>query len=96
MRHFVFMKFEPGFFDTGVFEYIRSTFASLKAVLPEDILFCRVSRNCVERERNMDLMIEMELKDKSSLELYLLHPLHIAIGERMNSHVTERASFDCE
>lgn len=96
MRHFVFMKFEPGYFDTGVYEYIRRTFARLQSVLPEEILFCRVSRNCVERERNMDLMIEMELKDRGSLDLYLQHPLHLAIGERMNSHVVERSSFDCE
>ena len=63
MRHFVFMKFEPGYFDDNVYTYIRTNFSRLQAVMSEDILSCRVSKNCVERDRNMDMMIEMELKD---------------------------------
>ncbi|MDD6188718.1 MAG: Dabb family protein [Clostridiales bacterium] len=96
MRHFVFMKFEPGYFDDNVYTYIRTNFSRLQAVMSEDILSCRVSKNCVERDRNMDMMIEMELKDAGSLPKYLNHPLHLAVGERMNCHVIERASFDCE
>ena len=96
MRHFVFMRFEKDYFDKAVFEYIEETFSRLQSVLPEEILACRVRQNCVERESNMDLMIEMELKNRQSLELYLKHPLHLAIGERMNSYITSRCSFDCE
>lgn len=96
MRHFVSMKFEPGFFSPAVFEKISAAFRELQQALPEDILACAVHRNVVEREQNMDLMIEMTLRDRASLEKYLPHPIHRGIGEVMNPHVVKIASFDCE
>ena len=96
MRHFVCMKFEPGFFSPAVFEEIAAAFAALREALPEEILACTVHKNVVEREQNMDLMIEMELKDAGSLEKYLPHPLHRGIGKKMDPHIVKIASFDCD
>lgn len=96
MRHFSVMKFEPGYFDSGVYEYIRRTFARLQVMLPEDILFCRVSRSCVEREENMDIMIEMELSGPRSGDAYRQHPLYLAVWERIGGHVIRKAFFDCQ
>ena len=96
MRHFVGMKFEPGYFSPAVFEEIAAAFAALREALPEEILACVVHRTIVEREQNLDLLIEMELKDRASLEKYLPHPIHRGIGEVMNPHVVKIASFDCE
>ena len=78
MRHFVSMKFEPGFFSPAVFEKIAAAFREL------------------QQEQNMDLMIEMTLRDRASLEKYLPHPIHRGIGEVMNPHVVKIASFDCD
>lgn len=96
MRHFVIVKFEPGYFDTGVYEYIRLTFARLQVMLPEDILFCRVSRSCAEREGNADIMIEMELKEPRSVEAYRQHPLYGAVWERLEEYVVRKICFDCQ
>lgn len=96
MRHFVFLKFKDGYFDSAVFNYISETFNKLQSVIPQEIKACRVSKNCVDRAQNMELMIEMQLKDRGSLDKYLKHPLHMAIGERMNSHLASIFSFDCE
>ena len=96
MRHIVMMKLEPGLFNDAAEADYRETFAALQAALPEEILAVRVCRNCVLREANMDVMVEMRLKDAESLSKYLRHPLHVAIGERYNPHVLRIASFDTE
>lgn len=96
MKHYVLLKFEPDYFDEEVFHYLRTTFSRLQSVMADEIFSCRVSKNCVERESNMDVMIELELKDPESLLKYLNHPLHRAVGERMDCHVLSRVSFDRE
>ncbi len=96
MRHFVFMKFKPGEFTEEAFSEIRDTFSALQKELPEEILSCRVLKNCVDREWNMDLLIEMELYSAESLPKYLKHPLHTGLGKRMDEHIAERRSFDAE
>ncbi len=94
MRHMVMMKLEEGRFDERAEADYRETFAKLKEALPEEILSVRVIRNCVARPQNMDVLIEMELKDEDSLPKYLKHPLHVAIGGRYNPYVVRIASFD--
>ena len=94
MRHIVMMKLEPGVFDEAALKDYQQTFQALQAALPEDILAVRVIPNAVPREQNMDVMIEMKLRDADSLPRYLRHPLHVGIGERYNPHVVKIASFD--
>ena len=60
------------------------------------MLDVRVSRNCIDRPQNMTVLIELLLRDETSLPKYLQHPLHKAIGERYNPYVEQIASFDCE
>ena len=96
MRHLVMMKLQPGVFDDAAEADYRETFRQLQAALPEEIRSVRVLRNCVPREQNMDVCIEMELRGPESLPLYLRHPLHVGIGERYNPYVVKIASFDTE
>ena len=96
MRHIVMMKLQPGVFDAAALKDYRDTFRALQEALPEDILAVRVIPNAVPREQNMDVMIEMELRNAEALPRYLRHPLHVGIGERYNPHVVKIASFDEE
>ena len=95
MRHIVMMRLKPGIFDAAAEQEYRETFAALAQALPEDILAVRVIRNSVDRPQNMTVMIEMQLKDESSLPRYLQHPLHQGIGKKYNPYVEAIASFDC-
>lgn len=96
MTHLVLMKYQPGFFDEACFQEISEAFSQLKAALPEEILRAQVYKNCVEREFNMDILIELELSRPESLAIYLAHPIHVAISSKMNPFITNRVSFDYE
>lgn len=96
MKHFVLMRLQPGVFDEKAERDYRETFEALQKALPEEILAVSVRRNVVDRPQNMTVMIEMSLKDQTSLQKYLSHPLHVGIGQRYNPFVEAIASFDCE
>ena len=96
IRHLVLMRLKPGVFTPEARKDYEDTFAALKAALPEDILDAKVHENVVDRPQNMTVMIEMTLKDQTSLQKYLSHPLHVGIGQRYNPYVEAIASFDCE
>lgn len=94
MKHFVLLKFEPSYLTEEIYLEIETAFAELKKALPDDVLAAIVHKNIIARESNMDIMIEMELKSSASLPTYLNHPIHQAIGAKMNPHITNRVSFD--
>lgn len=94
MIHMVFMKFEAGFFSPAISREIADAFQRLQQALPEEIMSVQVQENCICREGNMDLLIQMELQSAQSLERYLRHPVHLDIGAVMNPHIVQRCSFD--
>ncbi len=94
MIHMVFMKFEEGFFSPAISREIADAFQRLQQALPDEIVSVQVLENCVFREGNMDLLIQMELQSAQSLERYLHHPVHLEIGAVMNPHIVQRCSFD--
>ncbi len=94
MTHMVFMKFEAGFFSPAVLQKIADGFCRLQEAMPLEILSVQVRENCIAREANLDLLIQMELRDASVLEQYLHHPIHLEMGREMNPHIVQRCSFD--
>lgn len=96
MIHMVFMKFEEGFCSEQVIKEIADAFARLRQALPDNIRDVEIKRNCIQRDANMDLLIRMELTNADSLPLYLSHPIHRDIGEKINPHIVNRCSFDYE
>ena len=42
----------------------------------------------------MDVLVEMTLAGEPSLQTYLNHPLHRAIGQRYSDKIVSVASFD--
>ena len=96
MKHIVMMRLKEGVFTPEAEQEYRQTFEALQKALPGDILSVDVFRNIVDRPQNMTVMIEMTLRDVSSLPLYLKHPLHQAIGKKYNPYIESIASFDWE
>lgn len=93
MIHYVLLKFEPEYFTNEIFEFAKRTYEELM----QQVQFIRsihVEKNCVVRNENMDLMIELEMTDRDSLELYLDHTLHKQFTDTVDDHVVKRVSFD--
>lgn len=93
MRHYVLLKFKQGYFNDEIFNYTKTVFDSIGKL--KDIRVVRVCRNCIDRDSNMDIMIEMEVNDEKALKSYLNHELHIAFANLVNDHLKSRVSFDC-
>lgn len=95
MKHIVMLRFAQGKMDNQYYDLAVKTFQSLQETLPE-IKKVSVKKNCVLRNGNYDLMIEMDIADKESLDTYLRHPLHIAFADAVTPVMDSRASFDYE
>lgn len=94
MRHFVALKFEDGYLDEGQFRQISAQFFKLQPTLSAQVKRVDVYRNCIERDSNMDLMVEILLDCPDALAIYLNHPLHLKIMKDLLPHVISRVSFD--
>ncbi|MGI6143208.1 MAG: Dabb family protein [bacterium] len=95
MTHYVLLKFQPNYLNKDIFEYINNTFQRIKEQI-QNIENVNVYMNCVERDSNMDIMIEMDLADEDTLYTYLEHELHRAFVSVVDEHVVLKVSFDCE
>ena len=93
MRHYVLLKFEPNYYNKDVVDFTKNTFNKIKDSL-DGIFNVKVLRNCIERDSNMDIMIEMELKDEESLTAYLEHELHLKYASVIDKHIVSKVSFD--
>lgn len=93
IKHFVIFTFEKDFFKEEHYKEYCEAFAKIKNAF-DGIKDVKIHKNCVDRPANMDLMIEMDLEDESVLGQYLSYPEHVRMGEKYNSHVTNRVSFD--
>lgn len=95
MKHYVLFKFKSGYYNENIFEYTKEVFDSIKEKV-DGIKSVNVYRNCVARDSNMDMMIEMELENRDMLALYLNDELHKAFVDRTDDHLVLRVSFDYE
>ena len=95
MKHFVLIKFEDNYFTDEVFIFTKNAFAEMEANI-EEVYKLTVHRNCVVRDKNMDIMVEIDLDDEKALYAYLNHDLHQAFSKLMDEHVVNRVSFDYE
>lgn len=95
MKHCVLFKFKSDYYNENIFEYTKEVFDSIREKV-DGIKSVNVYRNCIVRDSNMDMMIEMELENREILALYLNDELHKAFVDRTNEHLTLRVSFDYE
>ena len=94
IQHYVLMRLEPGYMDDALFGKISERFKSLKIEVPDHVKNVSTYLNCIERDTNMDFMVEMTLTSEASLDVYLKHPTHLALVKEMIPHITSRCSFD--
>lgn len=95
MKHCVLFKFEPGYYNEDVLNYTKEVFCSIAERL-DGIVSLNVYSNCVVRDSNMDMMVEMELENKDALASYLNDNLHKAFVNKTDNHLVSRVSFDYE
>ncbi|MDO4204791.1 MAG: Dabb family protein [Selenomonadaceae bacterium] len=91
--HIVMLRFKSEETADEGFELARVAFADLQKEIPtiEDV---KIRRNCVAREGNFSVMIEMVLSDEETLDKYLKHPLHVGFAQKCMPNMNGRASFD--
>lgn len=94
MKHLVLFRFESHFLTSDRILEAEHALDELKMALPQNILTTAVRRNCVQRDVNYDLLMELELADETSLEKYLQHPVHMRLVKEWSPHITGRVSFD--
>ncbi len=96
MVHLVLMKFYPGKFNENVLRTIHMGYAEIQQELKDRILSVHLWRNCIERDQNMDLMIQIDLSAPEDLQVYLRHPRHVALMQKYQSDIVSIVSFDRE
>lgn len=66
MIHYLLLKFKPGFFSDEVFSMAVEVFTGIGKALAgiEDV---QVSRNCIPRDTNADLLVRMTLEGHEAL-----------------------------
>ena len=94
MQHCVLLKFEPGYFNNEILNYTKIVFGNIGKL--EGIEVVNVYENCIVRDSNMDIMIEMKVRDESALRAYLDNELHIAFANKVAAHLVSKVSFDYE
>lgn len=94
MRHLVLFRFEPGYFGPKTKERAEKVFSQLRKEIPEDLLDYHIYTNCVERDTNADICLDLELKGPESLSVYLPHPIHQALANEWIPHTVNRITFD--
>lgn len=95
MKHCVLFKFKPDYYNEDLLKYTKEVFSNIGKRL-DGIADVNVYSNCIARDSNMDLMVEMELDNKDVLALYLNDELHKAFVDKTNEHLILRVSFDYE
>lgn len=93
MKHLVLLKFKESCNKENVLDYSRDTFSKILESL-EGISNVRIFSNCFVRDSNMDIMIEMKLKDEKVLIEYLKHELHLKFANTLIDHLISKVSFD--
>ena len=96
MVHLVLMKFHPGKLDDSVMQTLRAGYAQIQEELKDRIVSVHLWRNCVERDQNMDLLIQLELSSLEDLKVYLNHPRHVALMQQYQTDIQSIVSFDQE
>jgi hypothetical protein len=92
LRHFVFIKYQPGTSDEHIEEFLRRTRA-----LPDSIPWMRdleAGRDVLRTPRSWDVMLAMRFHSLEELREYQVHPAHQALMAFNNPQVAEVGAVD--
>lgn len=93
MVHYLLLKFVPGYDIDQVTALAERTYSQI-ATQVSGVTSVRVFRNCVVRDSNADLLIQIELESENALGRYLEHELHKAFVVQTHDHVVQLTTFD--
>lgn len=93
MTHYVLLKFQESYLTDEKFAQLQRDFSEVCDAV-EGISCCKVRRNVIKRDANMDVMVSFQAVDADALMRYLKHPLHQNIGKQNDPYVVSRVSFD--
>ena len=93
MTHIVMYKFPKGEFKEEYKVQAEQAFGKVKASVP-GIIDVKVKTNCVNRDVNYDLLVQVELVNDEALNAYLPHPDHKAFSKEMDKHIVDKARID--
>ena len=94
MKHYLILKLR----ESEAVPQVAAKARSVLGHLPEELDGVRsvlAVRNCVPREENHDLMIEMDFRDEEVLQEYLKHPRHKEFIAFAAPLVASKVTFDC-
>lgn len=95
LQHTVLFRLKPECINDSTLHRIEQVYSQLSRLLPDDVRSTAVVQNTVERSQNMDFMVTMLLKEESSLQTYLTHPVHVAFTQELRPQLADVCSFDC-
>lgn len=93
MIHYLLLKFRPGQFTPEIYQLAQETYRELQTAL-EGIQEAVVCRNGALRDSDADLLIQLVLRKREDLKIYLDHPLHLDFVRRVDNRVAQRLTFD--
>lgn len=94
MKHYILLKFKSNYLDEEIFSYIEKVFDDISAL--KNVEHVEIKKNCIQGHSNMDVMIEMIIKNEETLKFYLDHDLHRNFVRTVSEHVLLKIAFDCE
>lgn len=98
MKHYVLLRFKDHGSDKESSNLSRANISKeiLGKLIGEVDGFkdVKVYVNCIDREDNYDLMIEMDLANEKALNEYLDHPYHKEFIAYMINKIESKVSFD--
>ncbi len=92
--HLVLLEFESDYLNEETLDEIDATYQALRSDLSEQIYQVQIYQNCLPGKGCPSIMIKLTLSSALALSVYMDHPLHRQIGEKMNPHVRSRTAFD--
>lgn len=93
MIHYLLLKFRPGHFTPEIYQLAQKTYRELQNVL-EGIQEAVVCSNDTSRDSDADLFIQLTLRERKDLKIYLDHPLHLDFVRQVDNRVAQRLTFD--
>jgi hypothetical protein len=92
LRHYVFIRYQPGTDDAHIAEFTRRMEA-LRTTVP-GIEHLQVGRDILKDARSWDLMLVMDFLSVEALRQYQQHPAHQAVMAFNHGRVAEVGSID--
>lgn len=93
MKHYVYLKIVGERYDQGLGELMEQTMRDAQKELEgfRDYQILRAEKNGSEAD---SVLIELTFENQQVQELYLAHPLHVSMLQRIKPDLVDKAVFD--